>query len=80
MKHYAENHAKERLGIDNLLQTHCLSFGEARKTGSSGFPAGSSEPPARSKEPPARSGGFSTGSNRLRSCIHNPFCPVFPIM
>ena len=66
MKHDAENHAKKRLGIDNLLQINCLQLWEARKTGSNGFPAGSGGFPARWRGFRRRSGGFPTGSNAFR--------------
>ena len=41
MKHYAENHAKKRLGNDKQLQINRLQLWGARKSGSNGFPAGS---------------------------------------
>ena len=66
MKLYAENHAEMRPGTDNILQTQCLPFGEARKSGSSGFPAGSGGFPARWRGFRRRSGGFPTGSNAFR--------------
>ena len=72
MKHYAENHAEMRLGIDNILQTQCLSFGEARKTGSNGFPAGSGGFPARQGGFRRSSGGFPTGSNRYYCSAGQP--------
>ena len=80
MKHYAENHAEKRFGIDNLLQIHRLQLREARKSGSNDFPAGSGGFPARWGGFQSRSRGFPTGSNRFRSCIYNLFCPEFPIL
>jgi len=64
-----KNHAKQQSGITNILQINNLELAEARKSGSSGFPAGSNEPPARSSEPPARSDGLPTGSNAFRTLL-----------
>jgi hypothetical protein len=58
-----KNTRKEVIENDNDMQTQCLQFWAARKSGSGGFPTGSGGFQMGSGGFQTRSGGFPTGSN-----------------